>query len=235
MVDYIPTEESLSQSGEIRPDSRWKAPFPCCELDWLNRVAPPRSYPSKQRLLDQGDEPECAYLIEEGFVKLTRIEEDRQAILGLEGPGAVVGGSCAILRRPHAAIAETVSPCRLRRLPANELRQAARANPSLAWRLLQLSCEESQRLVESLGSVVCLPVRSRVEKLLYRAIEKDMRGGARAPLRLTLPLRHWELAQMLAVTPEHLSRVFSELVEEGIIERRKGWILVTAPERLQAA
>lgn len=235
MVNYFLTEESLSQNTEILPDARRKGTFPCCELDWLNRIAPARPYASKQRLLDQGDEPECAFLIEEGFIKLTRIEDERQAILGLEGPGSVVGGSCAILHRPHMATAETVSPCRLRRLPGNELRLAARANPSLAWRLLHLACEESHRLVENLGSIVCLSVRRRVERLLCQAVEKDLRAGARAPVRLTLPLRHWEIAQMLAVTPEHLSRVFRELVEDGIIERRKGWILVTAPERLQAA
>jgi CRP-like cAMP-binding protein len=234
-MNYITTEEPLSRNNEILSDSRRKGAFPCCELDWLNRVAPARPYASKQRLLDQGDEAECAFLIEEGFIKLTRIEDDRQAILGLEGPGAVVGGSCVILHRPHTATAETVSPCRLRRLPGNELRLAARVNPSLAWRLLNLACDESRRLVENLGSIVCLSVRSRVERLLYQTIEKDLRAGARTPLRLSLPLRHWEIAQMLAVTPEHLSRVFRELVEDGIIERRKGWILVTAPERLQAA
>lgn len=201
----------------------------------LNGFAPPRHYSSRKRLFDQGEQADCAFLIEEGFVKLTRIEDDRQAIISLESPGAVVGGACAILHRPHTSMAETVSPCRLRRIPAPELRHEARANPSLAWRLLHVHCEEVHRLVENLGSIVCLPVRSRVERLLHQSIAKDIRMGASAPLRLMLPLRHWELAQMLAVTPEHLSRVFKSLANDGIIERRKGWILVMEPERLYAS
>jgi len=56
----------------------------------------------------------------------------------------------------------------------------------------------------------------------------DSKGG----IRFELPLRNWELAQLLGVTPEHLSRILRDLTKEGIIRRAKGWILVERPEKL---
>ncbi|MGH2376405.1 MAG: helix-turn-helix domain-containing protein [bacterium] len=47
-----------------------------------------------------------------------------------------------------------------------------------------------------------------------------------------MPLRHWEIAQLLAVTPAYLSRLFNRLEQEGILLRRKGWLTISDPDNL---
>jgi len=44
-------------------------------------------------------------------------------------------------------------------------------------------------------------------------------------MRLQMPLKHWEVAELIAVTPEHLSRVLRQMETEGILRREKGWLI----------
>jgi len=37
---------------------------------------------------------------------------------------------------------------------------------------------------------------------------------------IELPLREWELAQLLAITPQYLCTLMQELLEQGRMERR---------------
>src|SRR3990170_2990163 len=49
---------------------------------------------------------------------------------------------------------------------------------------------------------------------------------------LRLPLMHKELAQLIAVTPEHLCRLLREMEQQGIIKRNKGLVVVKDPSFL---
>jgi CRP-like cAMP-binding protein len=50
--------------------------------------------------------------------------------------------------------------------------------------------------------------------------------------RVHLPLKRKEIAELIAITPEHLSRVLHEFSKEGYIDFRDGWIVVADPEAL---
>ena len=47
--------------------------------------------------------------------------------------------------------------------------------------------------------------------------------------KLRIPLKHKELAQMITITPEHLSRLLGKLEDEGFIGREKNWIIIKKP------
>jgi CRP-like cAMP-binding protein len=53
-------------------------------------------------------------------------------------------------------------------------------------------------------------------------------------IQLQLPLKHWELAELIAVTPEHLSRLLKKMQLEGIVQRDKGWIRIPDVRRLRS-
>jgi CRP-like cAMP-binding protein len=48
-------------------------------------------------------------------------------------------------------------------------------------------------------------------------------------MKLQIPLKLKELAQLIAITPEHLSRLLRELEQQGVISRNKGWLIMTDP------
>jgi CRP-like cAMP-binding protein len=43
---------------------------------------------------------------------------------------------------------------------------------------------------------------------------------------LRLPLKHWELAQLIAVTPEYLSRLLNKMQQDGVVRRKKGFMII---------
>jgi predicted transcriptional regulator len=51
-------------------------------------------------------------------------------------------------------------------------------------------------------------------------------------IKMHLPLKHREIAQLIAVTPQHLSLVLRQMEVEGTIRREKGWVIVRNYQRL---
>jgi len=56
--------------------------------------------------------------------------------------------------------------------------------------------------------------------------------GVKDKVNLIFPLKHKELAQMVAVTPEHLSRLLKQLERDGIIKREKGLLVMNNSQSL---
>jgi hypothetical protein len=46
------------------------------------------------------------------------------------------------------------------------------------------------------------------------------------------PAKYYEIAQVLAVTPQYLSWLIGQLEKEGICKRDKGWLIVLHQEKL---
>jgi len=66
---------------------------------------------------------------------------------------------------------------------------------------------------------------------LWEILENKYEGQGGSS-RFQLPLKHWEAAQLLAITPTYLSRLLTELESEEIISRKNGWISVNKPASL---
>jgi CRP-like cAMP-binding protein len=81
------------------------------------------------------------------------------------------------------------------------------------------------------SEIACLPARQRLEQLLWKLAEQEG-GGATTDFRLQLPVKQWEAAQLLAITPTYLCRLLAELETDKIVSRRNGWIILHAPETL---
>ena len=46
------------------------------------------------------------------------------------------------------------------------------------------------------------------------------------PGNIRCPLRQWEVAQLVGVTPSYVSQLLGELEREGVVRRERGWIWV---------
>ena len=69
----------------------------------------------------------------------------------------------------------------------------------------------------------CLTAIDRLKLLLYEIMsEINPASVYKEQGKLNFPLKHKELAQMIAVTPEHLSRLLKQMERDGIIKREKG-------------
>jgi CRP-like cAMP-binding protein len=134
---------------------------------------------------------------------------------------------------PQTETPVTITQCFLRRLPAASFRHLVRTEPALSWHLHQtLSVEVCDQTVQ-LANLGCLSSRHRLGHMLRHLVAIQCGGGDDAgEVRLRLPLKQYEIAGLIAVTPEHLSRLLKQMQREGVVRHDKGWLVVSDTHKL---
>jgi CRP-like cAMP-binding protein len=105
-------------------------------------------------------------------------------------------------------------------------------NSSLSSWLLKVYSQEVFDQLVSMTQASTLSAKQRLERLLAQLIEPSEGNAQGIELRVTLPFSHRDLAGLVGITPEHLSRLLRQLTGEGLISRKKGLIVVTDLRKL---
>jgi CRP/FNR family transcriptional regulator, nitrogen oxide reductase regulator len=193
----------------------------------------PESYPAGIELFQQGAVVEGVYVVAEGVVKLSHISLDgRPTILGLRSPGWILGAAAATCSPLHPVSATTLTRCRLHRVPTSRFRALLKRRAKLSWYVHEMHSREIHEHLMQLVGIRSLPARERLGRLFLRLMPSvdEVKGG----VRLESPLRLWEVAQLIAVTPSYLSDLLRGLEREGVIRRSKGWVIILDPHRLSS-
>jgi len=180
------------------------APTVSDEFDRIKGLPRLEKIPSGVALQEQCLRPMSVFLLCQGLVKLTSVSpQGRESVLGLRSAGWYPGAVPALARTCNVYTVMTVTECVISRIPADEFHLWLMRSAKLARHFTQTLCNE----------------------LLAQSAEAQARGGS-AQERLALFMRErtsdhpgmktldplpllkqMELAQLLAITPEHLSRL----------------------------
>jgi CRP-like cAMP-binding protein len=196
-------------------------------------LIPGQKYPADFEVLRQGEIATDVWIIDEGVVKLVYSGKDgRELTVGVRLRGWIVGSASVILGQPSPVAAFTMTPCYLQRLDAATFLEMLSGNSMLsAWLLKLYSLEVLDQLV-SMTELSALSGRQRLEQILVQFIEPAEDNAHDTAIRVALPFSHSALAGLVGITPEHLSRLLRQLTHEGIIRRKRGWIIVTDLRKL---
>ena len=107
---------------------------------------------------------------------------------------------------------------------------------TLATNVREILSDEILDHVARISQLTCLPARQRLEQLLWQFCEQVQTGDAppsETTSRLHLPLKHYEIAHLLSITPTYLCRLLNTLEKENVITRNKGWIIIKEPATLR--
>lgn len=200
---------------------------------WLPLLPSALSYPVGTVLMEQGGDPGEVFYVEEGLAKLVRTGPDgREQILGLRGPGWFLGAALVLAFRAHPASAVAVTPCRLRRLTSQGFLDLMAQHEALSWHVHEMHSREVLSQFQQMADLGTATSRQRLERFLRRFTGTASANGNGGGVRLSLPLKRWELASLLAVTPEHLSRLLRKLRDDGVIHVIDGTIVIPDVHRL---
>jgi CRP-like cAMP-binding protein len=106
------------------------------------------------------------------------------------------------------------------------------ADPELAWKVQQVHSKELCEHLNSLGELACCSARSRLAGVFKRLISAGQASVEGKKTQLRLPLKQREVAELIGITPEHLSRILNALAKDGLLHMRKGWIIIPNPQQL---
>lgn len=190
-------------------------------------VVPAHLYPPEVVLFRQGYHLEQVYFIERGLIKLNRAEHDgQQIIIGLRSSGWVLGTSAAILNGHCPVSATTLTRCDVRHISADAFRHLLKTDVQFSWQIQQSQSRETDEQIARIAQLSCHSARQRLEQLLWDLSSALASDSSKNNVKIEVPLRQWEIAQLIDVSPEHLCRMFKQLEEAGIISRNKGWLIV---------
>jgi CRP/FNR family cyclic AMP-dependent transcriptional regulator len=192
--------------------------------DVLKDVEPPQDYPRGTDLFPQGGPSRSVFVIAKGIIKLVRSCPDgRVVVIGLRSSGWILGAGAALAERPFALTATTVTRCQAYRLQTAAFQELVRSNRAVSWYLHRMHVEEISRHVSRLADLCCLSARARLEAFFDELGNEFLPDGHE---ELEIPLRDWEIAQLVSVTPPYLSRLMQELIHEGRLHREGGKLLL---------
>ncbi len=232
MFSHPPLEQSI-QTSRFGTDA---ASVPYFNEHWtsLYELSVARIYPAGEELFRQGAFPRGAYFIASGYVKLTSVDTDgRQLIIGLRSAGSILGAASVILEKSHPVSATTVTSCTLRYISSSAFISLLKEDAHFSW-LVQL--EQSRESYERITRIVqlgCGSARQRLAELLCQLISANPVIESQPEVCLHLPLKQWEVAQLIAVTPEHLNRIVRQMQREEILRWTKSCVVIPDWQRLR--
>jgi len=201
----------------------------------LSDLAATQAYSPGVQLFQQGCPAEDVYFIGSGLVKLTILDQGgTEVIVCLRSAGWILGATAVILKESHQTSAATLTRCQLQRVLAADLRKLLKSNPELSWCVHEIHSRELRTHLERLTALATQSARSRLTHLLSQVIQGSDSDVSTQEYALKIPLRQWEIAQLLAITPEHISRLLKSLERDGLVRRQKSILVISNPRRLIA-
>jgi CRP-like cAMP-binding protein len=188
------------------------APLVSDEFDRLKGLPEAETLPTGTVLLEQGLRPVSVFLLSQGLVKLISIsEQGRESVLGLRSAGWYAGAVPALARTTNVYTVKTVTKCVISRVPADEFHLWLMRNARMARHFTQTLCNEL--LAQSAEAQAR---GGSAEERLARYMRERSSAHSKLKTMDTLPLlKQMELAQLLAISPEHLSRLLHKSAIPG--------------------
>jgi CRP/FNR family transcriptional regulator len=180
-------------------------------------------------LFDQGADVEHVVFLESGLAKLVVVGADGQeTIVALRHARSWLGIEAAILGATHGFGASAVLPSTVRAIPLAALHDELARRTEIGRAISRQLCEDMVAMTEACASAATSSAKERLARLLTELHRAQGGEGVatREARTLRLPIRQWELAQLLGVTPAYLCHLLARLEEEGRIRRTRAGELV---------
>lgn len=180
-------------------------------------------------LFRRGDPSTGFYMVVYGQVKLViPSAQGLEKVVELIGPRQSLGEAVMFLGRPYPVTAEALEDTLLLRIDQAAVDRLLAEDASFARRML---AGLSVRLHSLLRDVETYSLRSSAQRVIGYLLQHA--HDDEPALSIVLPTAKQVIASRLNLTPETLSRVFTELARAGLIEVQGRTISIPSVQRLR--
>jgi CRP/FNR family transcriptional regulator len=187
---------------------------------------------AEQTLYAAGQKFRALYVVRSGAFKTFTLDgEGETQVLGFHLPGEIMGLD-AIAGGRHQCSAEALQRSSACEVPYEKIEQVARELPGLQQQLMRVISREVQHDQRHL---VMIGRKAALERLaiFLHSLSQRLARVRRDPHVLALPMSRRDLANYLGLVIETVSRLFSRLAEDGVIEVDRRTIRILDPKRLR--
>lgn len=197
-------------------DSIWQ-PVNAGAISVLSRGFSRKDLSVGQAVFEQGAENRGVFCVSKGLIALRAFHPDgKSTLLKLVYPGEVLGYRSFLENDVHRTEARALQPSRVCTVAVRDANQIVHGNPLVLAKLTARCVSEIGSSRERIISAATTPNKQRLSALLYKLMETH---GARIgdTLHMRLPLSRADLADLIGVEPETMSRLLKRLREDGEI------------------
>lgn len=189
--------------------------------------------PAKAVIFKMDTPSNAVYHLEQGLVKLVRVTSNgNQVIIGLRHRDWLIGAPAVLLDKPYSYTAIAVVPSLLRGIPKKRFLDLVKMDAQFSWHINQQLSQQISNHMKQVAALSYLSARKRLELFLSDMIRELEPTGNYKTDSFSLPFNNQELAQILTITPEHLCRILVEMEKKGLVQRRKGDLIVVDPNSI---
>jgi CRP/FNR family transcriptional regulator len=171
----------------------------------------------KEHVFCEGDPRIYVFRVEDGVVAVYKtLSDGRRQVIDFAYPGDLIG--LGVLSE-HVLSAQATTRSRVRCLPVAALERAAESDAVLALKLYKAVCQE---LSATRSLLVTVGQRSAIERISSFLLMLYRRSGDRVHLSVTLSMRRSDIADLLGLTIETVSRTLTKLRRMGVIGIEQG-------------
>ena len=177
------------------------------QVENLKKISVIKKYKAKEILFYEGDEPTYLYVLLQGTLKVYKTNHKGQQIfLHQFYPGGLVAELANFENIPYPATAEFMSDSEVLRIDYKALEKDFFKNPDISFEIIKSLIAKHKILIDVIQKEVILTADAKVAKFILENAE------------LFKALKNTQVASILNLTPETLSRTLSKFKSSGLIE-----------------
>jgi CRP/FNR family transcriptional regulator, cyclic AMP receptor protein len=205
------------------------------DTEWaaLLELGTHRGFPRGAVLMYEGEPGERVMILEEGRVKITRIEPGgHETMLSIRDPGDVVGELSLVDERPRLATVTALEQVRALVIASSVFRGYLERTPRIAVALLEV---EMRRLSETTLKRSQYAASDTIGRLAARIVELSERYGAERGdgIEIDVALTQDDIAAWTGASRAGVAKAFQTLRELGWIETHRRRLVVRRMDALR--
>lgn len=184
-----------------------------------------------------------AHLVYRGFIKRYSIKNDGSISTQIVyGPGSIFSLTLILkelfnkemYHGPEVFYYEAMGECEMYSIDMPKLIAAAKKDPRLHADLFQVACDHLNSCVHSLEN---LSLKTSYQRVAHQLLYFGWNFSEKTPdgVKLDLLMTHADLASMLSIARETVSRAMADLKKKGLIKTHQDSIIVPDMKKLEAA
>lgn len=204
------------------------------EIEALGRRAPIRTVPAGTVFYAPDDAGEVLFILKVGRVRLYRLSPDGKAFtMAIVEAGTIFGEMAILGQGMHEGYAEALAPCVLCLMSREDVKTLLLGDPRIALRITEILGRRLLEAEQRLADFALKALPQRLAALLAALAERQPPRLFR-PGQREVALTHEQFADLADTHRETATKVLNELREAGLIELRRGRVLVRDVAALRA-
>ena len=194
----------------------------------IGQIAAEKKMTNGKIIFSEGDKGNGFYIVVKGRVKVFKVSPDgKEHILHIVGPGETFGQVAVYAGRSFPASSAAITKSHLLFIPRVAFVQLIAGNPSLAMSMLAVLSLRLREFTVQIENLSLKEVPGRLASYLIYLADEQKTGDS-----ISLPISKGQLASLLGTIPETLSRIFTKISAQNLIEVNGREIKILARTRI---